>query len=225
MKDIIIAIDGYSGCGKSSTAKGVAQVLNYKYIDTGAMYRAVTLLMIRKGIVINDLASIGKLLNDIDLHFEFVGNELHLFNKDEDIDSYLRKAEIDSMVSSVSSIEIVRTKLVEQQKKMGQGKGVIIEGRDIATMVFPDAELKIFLTADIKVRAKRRKLELKQKGILLEEEKIINNLKERDSMDTSRKISPLKKATEAILIDTSYISLEEQLKKVAQLAEQKINKQ
>ncbi|WP_370089636.1 (d)CMP kinase [Ekhidna sp.] len=215
MKKIVIAIDGYSGTGKSSTAKQVAERLGYNYIDSGAMYRAVTWYFIENNLdYTNDQAVLESLKN---CTIEFQGKTLLL--NGQTLGDELRTMEVNKQVSPVSTIEKVREKLVEQQREMGKGKGVVMDGRDIGTIVFPEAELKLFMTADMDVRALRRKKELDRKGIDETVDQIKENLKERDKIDSSRKFSPLKKAEDAVEIDTSHLTLNQQIDKIVELAE------
>lgn len=224
MKKIVIAIDGNSGCGKSSTAKVLAKQLKYIYIDTGAMYRAVTLFFIKHKIDLENDLAVDEALKQIDISFEYnmeTGkNETFLNGKN--IENEIRQMEVSNKVSPVSEISKVRRKLVEQQRRLGDGKGVVMDGRDIGTVVFPDAELKIFMTADLEVRAKRRKLELKEKGSNVELNAVIDNLKNRDVIDSSRADSPLKKADDAHLVDTSNLAFDEQVDQIFKLISEKI---
>lgn len=216
MKKIIIAIDGYSATGKSSTAKQVASKLNYTYIDSGAMYRAVTYFFIKNGIDFKIEKEVTNSLKDCDIrldgHTVFLNGEIV---KDE-----LRTMEVNQNVSPVSAISSVRSKLVELQRAMGKDKGVVMDGRDIGSVVFPKAELKLFMTADVQIRAQRRKQELEKKGIEGNKEEIIENLKERDHLDSTRADSPLVQTNDAIEIDTSYLTLNQQIEKIVQLAEE-----
>lgn len=220
MKKIIIAIDGNSGCGKSSTAKAIARELQYIYIDTGAMYRAVTLFFIEHGVDLKNDTDVTQALQQIDISFEFNRNTgrnetyLNGMNVEHDI----RQMEVSNLVSPVSEISRVRRKLVDQQRRLGQQKGVVMDGRDIGTVVFPEAELKIFMTASLEVRAQRRKLELKEKGVTVDLQEVLENLQSRDRIDSSRADSPLKKAEDAIDIDTSHMAFEEQVQKILDLA-------
>ena len=219
MKDIVIAIDGNSGCGKSSTAKVLAQKLKYIYIDTGAMYRAVTLFFIKHKIDLKNDKDVEEALKQIDISFQYnidTGkNETYLNRKN--VENEIRQMEVSNLVSPVSEISKVRRKLVEQQRRLGEGRGVVMDGRDIGTVVFPNAELKIFMTADLEVRAQRRQLELKEKGIHVALEDVIENLKNRDAIDSSRADSPLKKAEDAHIVDTSNITFDEQVEQILTL--------
>ncbi len=223
MKKIIIAIDGNSGCGKSSTAKVIARELQYIYIDTGAMYRAVTLFFIKHSIDLKNHADIAEALKQVDISFEYnitTGkNETYLNGKNVEHD--IRQMNVSNLVSPVSEISAVRKKLVEQQRRMGQARGVVMDGRDIGTVVFPDAELKIFMTASLEVRAERRRLELLEKGTMVDLSDVIENLRNRDHIDSSREDSPLKKAVDAVEIDTSNLTFDEQVQKILVLVREK----
>jgi cytidylate kinase len=225
MKKIIIAIDGNSGCGKSSTAKVIARELQYIYIDTGAMYRAVTLFFIKNDIDMKNEADVAGALKQIDISFQYnpaIGsNETYLNGKNVEFD--IRQMNVSNLVSPVSEISAVRKKLVEQQRRMGQAKGVVMDGRDIGTVVFPEAELKIFMTASLEVRAERRRLELQEKGTEVNINDVIENLRNRDRIDSSREDSPLKKAEGAIEIDTSNLTFDEQVNKILVLVSEKIS--
>jgi CMP/dCMP kinase len=214
MRKIIIAIDGYSSCGKSTLAKALAKELHYAYVDTGAMYRAVTLYFLDNDLDINDKADVLKALENIEIHFERTPQGNHVFLNDVDVENAIRTMRVSEMVSPVSTISVVRREMVAQQQKMGNRKGVVMDGRDIGTVVFPNAELKIFLTADTDIRAKRRFDEMKSKGQETPIDDIRNNLLERDLIDSNRADSPLRQADDAILIDNSDLTPDEQLKKV-----------
>lgn len=211
---IVIAIDGYSGTGKSSTAKQVASRLGYTYIDSGAMYRAVTYFFLTNNIDLKK-DNIEDHLKDCTINFK--GTSIYL--NGECIDHQIRTMEVNQQVSEVSAISEVRAKLVEQQRKMGEEKEVVMDGRDIGTVVFPDAELKVFMTADLDVRADRRKKELEKKGIQESIEVIKSNLVERDKIDSTRSDSPLKMAENAQEINTTHLTLNEQIDKIVAMAE------
>jgi cytidylate kinase len=222
MKKIIIAIDGPSGSGKSTTARETAKKLNYLYIDTGAMYRAVTLEWIRSGQEFNE-DIICELVKNIKLEIKITDEGQKTFLNDQDVSFDIRKPDVTRWVSPVSAIDCVRTAMVEIQRNMGSNGGVVMDGRDIGTVVFPEAHLKIFLVASIEERAIRRQKELMQAGIKLSLEEVKAQLESRDIYDSSRLNSPLKKAEDAILIDTSSLTIEEQTQKVVDLALQIIN--
>ena len=224
MRKIVVAIDGYSACGKSSTAKQVASILGYTYIDSGAMYRAVTLYFEQNHISLTNEQEIQKALDNIDITFlvnpKSGLNETYLngLNVEEEI----RKMYISNKVSQVSSIKAVREAMVAQQRKLGRKKGVVMDGRDIGTVVFEDAELKVFMVADIYVRGARRQAEYLEKKQLVDLEEILENLKSRDHLDTTREESPLKQAEDAVVVDTTFRTLEEQVEEVINLALSKI---
>lgn len=224
MKKIVIALDGNSGCGKSSTAKALARQLKYIYIDTGAMYRAVTLFFIKHQIDLKNDLDVEEALKQIDISFEYRiekgKNETYLNGKNAE--SEIRQMNVSNLVSPVSEISRVRRKLVEQQRRLGAKKGVVMDGRDIGTVVFPDADLKIFMTADLKVRAIRRQKELMENNTEVELEEIIENLRTRDKIDSSRADSPLKKAEDAYEIDTSNLTFDEQVNQILDLIKNKV---
>ncbi|MDW3193494.1 MAG: (d)CMP kinase [Cytophagales bacterium] len=223
MNKIAVAIDGFSGCGKSSTARELAKALNYLYIDSGAMYRGVTYLLTDAGIDPSDHAGVSQVLDQLDLHFETNEEGIaHLHNGNQDLEPFLRTMDVNNRVSEVSAIPEVRTRLVRQQQELGKAGGIVMDGRDIGTVVFPDAELKLFLTADLNVRAERRKRELEGKGINATLDEIIRNFNERDKLDSKREVSPLTKAKDAIELDTSFLTFEEQINRVLTMAEEKI---
>lgn len=221
-KKITIAIDGFSSTGKSTLAKQLAKHLGYIYVDTGAMYRAVAYFAMKKEFINVDhfdkLSLINSLPN-IKLHFQFNPElgfaEMYLNN--ENIEKQIRTIEVSNFVSKVAEVSEVRAKLVEQQQEMGKNKGIVMDGRDIASVVFPHAELKIFMTASAQTRAQRRFDELKQKGDSVSFEEVLKNVEERDYIDTHREDSPLVKDKNAIEIDNSYLSIEEQYEKVLYL--------
>ncbi len=214
MKKIIVALDGYSSCGKSSTAKKVAAALSYVFIDSGAMYRAVALYFVQHAVDATDINQVKKALDKITIGFEFNPERLAsdtLLNG-QNVEAEIRKMYISELVSSISSIPEVRHAMVAQQQKMGEEKGIVMDGRDIGTVVFPKAEVKIFMTADPLIRAKRRQLELQQKGEVVALDEILDNLKKRDLADSSRLEGPLKRAEDSIELDTSHRTLDEQVK-------------
>lgn len=225
MKRINIAIDGYSSCGKGTLAKALAKALNYLFIDTGAMYRAVTHAILEARIDINDLDSIKALLPTLNITFDYRpdANYHHTFLNGVDIEDEIRSMEVSELVSPVSKIQIVRDFLVLQQKALGEKKGVVMDGRDIGTVVFPDAELKIFMTAKPEIRAQRRFDELrKNNSPLIIYDEVLANLNERDRIDSGRSNSPLKAANDAIIIDNSFLTRDEQFHKALELALEKI---
>lgn len=225
-KDLIIAVDGYSGCGKSTLAKNLARKLNYTYIDSGAMYRAVTLFAIRNQYFnekILDVSKLKKNIKNIDISFKInnKNDTQEIFLNGTSVESEIRKMDVADLVSSVSKIDFVREKLVSIQRKMGLSRKIVMDGRDIGTVVFPDADLKIFMTAEMKIRAQRRYDELRSQNPEIKIDEIMKNLSARDYIDVNRDISPLKKASDAIIIDNSNMTKSEQLDFVIDLINQK----
>ena len=224
MKNITIAIDGYSSTGKSTLAKQLAKHLGYVYVDTGAMYRAITYFAMEQGYIsleYFDKETLINSLSSINLHFEFNG-ELgfaEMFLNNENVEKQIRTIEVSNFVSKVAEVSEVRAKLVEQQQEMGKNKGIVMDGRDIGTVVFPDAELKIFMTASPETRAQRRFDELEAKGDNVSYEEVLKNVQERDYIDTHREDSPLVIADDAIEIDNSYLTREEQFNAVLELVD------
>ncbi|MEA5403162.1 (d)CMP kinase [Arcicella sp. DC2W] len=219
MRKVIIALDGHSSCGKSTTAKRVAAKLGYAFIDTGAMYRAVSLYFHENHVTATNPKEVEKALNEIHISFQF--NEQRgasdVYLNGLNVESEIRKMYVSEMVSEVSAITAVRKAMVAQQQQMAKHGGVIMDGRDIGTKVFPDAEVKIFMTADPVIRAERRQKELLDKGELVDLEEIIENLKKRDILDSTRAEGPLIQAEDAVLMDTSFMTLEEQVNFVIEL--------
>ncbi|MBR5822411.1 MAG: (d)CMP kinase [Alistipes sp.] len=215
-KRIIIAIDGHSSCGKSTFAKAIAARLGYIFIDTGAMYRAVTLYALEHGAIESCIANetkIEAMLEDININFRFNPERgaSDIYVNGDMVEGKIRTIEVSNCVSAVSSIGAVRSKLVAMQQEMGRAGGVVMDGRDIGTVVFPDAELKIYMTADAMVRAERRYKELTAKGDKVSLEEIYENVVSRDHADMTRTISPLRQAEDAIVLDNSHMSVEEQM--------------
>lgn len=215
MKKITIAIDGFSSCGKSTMAKDLAREIGYIYIDSGAMYRAVTLYCIENGLFEEKEINREKLEKEMDkiqisftLDPETQRPRTQLNRKD--VEDHIRTMEVSSRVSIIAAIDFVREALVAQQQQMGKAKGIVMDGRDIGTTVFPDAELKIFVTASAEIRAERRFKELQEKGIPAQFEEILANVKERDYIDQNREVSPLRKAEDALLLDNSHLTIAEQ---------------
>ena len=223
MKQITIAIDGYSSCGKSTLAKALAAKLGYKYVDTGAMYRCITLHLMRCGIVTHkepiDHQKVVEQLEFIKVTFKY--NPSLRFSEaylnDENVEKEIRQMPVSENVSKVSTFKEVRQKMVALQKQMGKTKGVVMEGRDIGTAVFPNAELKLFMTADIEVRVQRRHDEMHSKGAIISVDEVKKNLQERDFDDTNRKENPLVKAQDAIVLDNSDLNPQQQLDFVVKL--------
>eukprot|EP01156_Anaeramoeba_ignava_P014075 Anaeramoba_ignava/a608180_69.p2 GENE.a608180_69~~a608180_69.p2 ORF type:complete len:221 (-),score=12.95 a608180_69:3018-3680(-) len=213
----IIAIDGPAGSGKSSTAREVAKRINFTYIDTGAMYRAVTLLVIEKNIDINDVNTIADEAKNLDINFQWINGEHHTFLGDRDVSRDIRTSEVANLVSPVSVIPAVRDYLAALQREMGKTEDVVMEGRDIGTNVFPNADLKFFMIADVRVRAQRRIKDYQKVGQEVDIEEIVKIIEKRDKIDSSREHSPLKKADDAIEIDTTNLNFEEQVSKIVEI--------
>lgn len=216
---IVIAIDGYSACGKSTTAREVANALSYRYIDSGAMYRAVTLYFMDHHVAMTNPREVARALADINITFHLNGtNESETFLNGLNVEKKIRSMKVSERVSDVSTLKAVREAMVEQQRKMGRERGVVMDGRDIGTTVFPNAELKIFMTADLLVRAFRRQQELLERKQLANLDEVIKNLVERDRIDTTRKESPLRQAPDALVIDSTFLTLDEQVDEVVRQA-------
>ena len=224
MRKIIVAIDGYSSCGKSTVAKQLAQYAGYTYVDTGAMYRAVALAVSRAGVA-GDEKQIIALLPQIKISFIQTSNGQHVCLNGEDVESHIRTIEIGNMASQVAVIGEVRRFLVNQQQELGEAKGIVMDGRDIGTVVFPNAELKLFLTARPEVRAQRRLLELQEKGEHPVYEDVLHDVNDRDYRDTHRAESPLRQAHDAIVVDNSDMAKEEQMLHIQRLFDDCINRQ
>jgi cytidylate kinase len=227
-KKLIIAIDGYSSCGKSTFAREIAKMLSYIYIDSGAMYRAVTLFCMRRGYIhgnIIDRQSLAADLNIINIDFVYnPGREsFETFLNSENVENEIRSVEVTSNVSLVSQVAEVREKMVELQRKIGINKGIVMDGRDIGTVVFPDADIKIFMTAGADVRARRRYDELTAKGIKVVYDDIRRNIIARDIADENRDISPLRRAEDAVVLDNSRMSVADQMEWVGKLIERTLN--
>ena len=217
MKKITIAIDGYSSCGKSTMAKDLAREIGYIYIDSGAMYRAVTLYSLQKGFFTErgiDTEALKTAMPDIHISFRLNPETQRpmTFLNDTNVEDAIRSMEVSSHVSPIAALGFVREALVRQQQEMGKAKGIVMDGRDIGTVVFPDAELKIFVTATPEIRAQRRYDELKAKGQEASFDEILENVKQRDYIDQNREVSPLRKAEDALLLDNTDLSIEEQKK-------------
>lgn len=222
MKRIIVAIDGHSSCGKSTLAKALAKTLHYAYLDSGAMYRAVTLYFLNENVDYENPDAVAEALKHIEIHFERIEGQNRTFLNGRDVERDIREMRVSEHVSPVSTISAVRRAMVAQQQAMGTRRGIVADGRDIGTVVFPDAELKIFLTADADVRTSRRHLELAAKGIDAEWNDIYNNLVERDRIDSGRADSPLRQADDAVVIDNTLLSEEQQLEKALALAKERM---
>lgn len=219
MKKIIVAIDGYSSCGKSTIAKALAKYAGYTYVDTGAMYRAIALYTLRQHL--SDEASIVAALPDITVGFILVEGAQHVTLNGEDVEPLIRTLEVGNCASRISQVKEVRAFLVAQQQTMGKAKGIVMDGRDIGTVVFPNAELKLFLTASPEVRAQRRYDELVMKGGKPDLQAVLADVNDRDYRDTHRAESPLRQAEDAIVVDNSNMTPDEQMKVVIELFEAK----
>ena len=219
MRKIIIAIDGYSACGKSTTAKEVARILGFRYIDSGAMYRAVTLYFLDNHVALTNPKEVSKALQHLKIAFK-----VNLKGKTETylnglmVEKEIRAMRVSEFVSQVSTLGDVRHALVDQQRRMGKERAIVMDGRDIGTVVFPEAELKLFLTADLLVRAFRRQRELLERDEMVDIDTIIENLQKRDQIDSTRHESPLRKAPDAIDMDTTCITIDEEVDEVVNLA-------
>jgi cytidylate kinase len=227
MKKITIAIDGYSSCGKSTLAKQLAKRLEYEYVDTGSMFRAVALYCLEKGLILEsgeEVYNVKDFLQEIDIIIKTEAGEKDpaVYLNGVNVEDKIRTLKISRLVTKISGIKEVRSKLAKLQFEMGKGKGVVMDGRDIGTVIFPDAELKLFMTGATKIRVKRRFDELKSKGEKVSEEDVRENLKLRDHDDTTRKESPLVRAKEAVVIDNTNLSKNDQLSMVFALANQRI---
>ena len=228
MKDIIIAIDGYSSCGKSTLAKGLAKQLKYRYIDTGAMYRAVALYCMRKGLLEGDnynKEGIIASLSDINIDFQYdpIQDRTITYLNGENVEEEIRDVPVSQQVTKVSQISEVRSVLVKQQQAMGDHKAIVMDGRDIGTRVFPNAELKIFVTADPEVRAQRRYKQMTDNGIKVDIQEVRENLAQRDYDDVNKGESPLKQAEDAIVLDNTGIGVKEQFERAYALALEVMN--
>ena len=214
MKQITIAIDGHSSCGKSTMAKALARRVGYVYVDTGAMYRSVTLYALRHGLFAADgsinTETLRAAMADIVIDQRLIDGTTTTFLNGENVEREIRSLEVSNHVSPIAALDFVRTALVAQQQRMGQDGGIVMDGRDIGTVVFPHAELKIFVTASAQVRARRRYDELQQKGMPADYEAILKNVEERDYIDSHREVSPLRQAPDALLLDNSHMTIAEQ---------------
>ena len=225
-KKLTIAIDGYSSCGKSTFAKAIAKLLNYIFIDSGAMYRAVTLYCMRRNLISNAGLNITGIQAELDdIHIDFIFNpdiqEYETFLNDENVEKEIRSMEVTAHVSRISQIPEIREHMVELQRQIGVHSGIVMDGRDIGTVVFPDADIKIFMTASVDIRAKRRHDELKGRGIIVDFEEIKRTIIARDITDENRDISPLRRADDAIVLDNSRLTVEEQMSWIKQIIEKK----
>ena len=227
-KKLIIAIDGYSSCGKSTFARLIAKEMNYIFIDSGAMYRAVTLFCMRRNYIsltnVNTAAIISE-LKDIQIDFVFNPeiNEYETFLNSENVEKEIRNMDVTAHVSRISQIAEVRERLVELQRQIGVSKGIVMDGRDIGTVVFPDADIKIFMTASVDIRARRRHNELKSKGVNIDFEEVKRTIIARDIADENRDISPLRRAEDAIILDNSRMTVDDQMIWIKEIIERKRN--
>ena len=226
-KKIIIAIDGHSSTGKSTMAKQLAKALNYIYLDTGAMYRAITYYALQKNLISKkhfNKEQLIKELKNVKINFKHHphSGEIEIYLNGKNIEKKIRQIQVSNFVSQIATIPAIRKKLVNQQREIGKNKGIVIDGRDIGSVVFPDAELKIFMTASPEVRAKRRYKELQEKGEKVTYNEVLKNIIQRDKIDSNRSVSPLRKTNDAIELDNTNITQEEQFKKVLKLAQDKI---
>ena len=210
-KNIVVAIDGYSSCGKSTLAKALAKKLHFIYVDSGAMYRAVTLYFLRNNIDQGDISQVAEALKNIHLNFHSRDYETHITLNDEEVSEEIRQMPVSDNVSAVSAIHDVRVEMVKQQQRMGKSKNIVMDGRDIGTAVFPHADVKIFMTADPKVRAERRYKEMIGKNPNITLEEVFKNIANRDYQDTTRKESPLVRAADAIILDNTNLTPQQQL--------------
>lgn len=228
-RKLIIAVDGYSSCGKSTFAKAIAKELNYLFIDSGAMYRAVTLFCIRQGYINKSMVKekdISESMSDIYIKFRYNPDidQYETYLNGENVETEIRQVEVSSLVSIISKIRAVRERLVELQREIGMMKGIVMDGRDIGTVVFPDADIKIFMIATEEIRAERRYKELQGKGINVEFQDVLDNIAERDEIDSGREISPLKKADDAFVLDNSDMTVSEQMEWFREILNNKVGK-
>lgn len=225
-KKIIIAVDGFSSSGKSTMAKALAAAIGYKYVDTGAMYRVVTLAALRHGLVKDgnvDTEALSALLPSLKISFERMSDGTqHTFLNGEDVESEIRGMEVSGAVSPVAAVPEVRAFLTTRQREMGREKGIVMDGRDIGTTVFPQAEMKVFVTTDPEIRAMRRYKELQAKGVNADFDEVVTNIRERDHIDTTREVSPLRKADDAVVLDNGHITPAEQLEWLINLYNERV---
>jgi cytidylate kinase len=217
-KKIVIAIDGPAASGKSTTARLVAERLGYLHIDTGAMYRAVTLRVLEEKIALDDVDAIRSLAEKITIRLERHGSDTRVTVDGRDVTREIRSSRVTENVSRISSYQQVRSVMVRQQRRMAQSGGVVLEGRDIGTVVLPDSELKVFMIADVNERARRRKKELELTGVGVDEQSLREEIEERDRKDSTRDVSPLKKAPDAVIVDTSTLTIEQQVELIVEKA-------
>lgn len=220
---MIIAIDGPAGTGKGTIADLLAKKLGYTYIDTGAMYRCITLKMLNNNIPLNDIEKINELLESTSIEFMNISNKQHVFLDDEDVTEDIRTPRVNEAVSPISAIVEIRKKLVEMQRKLGENQNVVMEGRDITTVVFPNADVKIYLTASPEIRAKRRYDEMIKKGISITYEDTLKSITERDNIDMNKPVGALKIADDAIVIDSSNLTIDEVYEKIHEIILEKVD--
>jgi len=206
-----IAIDGYSSCGKSTIARDLAEALGFIYVDSGAMYRAFTLFLLNNKIDYNDVNAVERALDQVDIDFQTMDNELHTFLNGQDVEKPIRSLRVSGHVSPVAAIPIVRRSMVARQRQLAGERDIVMDGRDIGTVVFPDAELKLFVTASLEERVRRRLLQLESSGIIVSEEEVRKSITTRDAIDTTREDSPLTRADDAVEMDTTDLTREGQL--------------
>jgi cytidylate kinase len=223
LKNIVIAIDGPAAAGKSTTARRVAEILGYLHIDTGAMYRALTLKILRAKIPLGSGEEIGKVTEATTVKLERRNEENTVFVDGQDVTAEIRTPEVTKAVSKISSYPFVRKMMVREQRKLAEGGGVVLEGRDIGTVVLPDADLKIFMVANVAERAKRRKKDLAEVGIDVDEETLVEEINSRDTQDATREVSPLRKAKDAIELDTSSMTIDDQVQFIVNKARERLN--
>lgn len=224
LKKLVIAIDGPAASGKSTTSKLVAERLGYLNVDTGAMYRAITLKVLRHKIDTSDVTAINRLAEQTSVRLEQENNQVRVFLDNNDVTTEIRSQAVTNAVSAVSSIQKVRELMVREQRQMGKNGGVVLEGRDIGTVVFPDADLKIFMIADVNERARRRQRDFKKDGITISLEQLVNEINERDHKDSKRDISPLRQADDAVVVDTSNLTIDEQVDFIVAKAKEILDK-
>jgi len=224
LKKLVIAIDGPAASGKSTTSKLVAERLGYLNVDTGAMYRAITLKVLRSNIEPSDSDAIDKLVEDTSVRLEQMNDQIKVFLDNQDVTKDIRSPEVTAAVSAVSAIPKVRELMVRMQREIGKNGGVVLEGRDIGTVVFPDADLKIFMIANVDERAHRRQKDLERIGVQVNLEKLIEDINERDYKDSHRNLSPLKKAKDAIVLDTTNLTIDEQVDFIVNKAKEMMKK-
>ncbi len=223
MKNIVIAIDGPAAAGKSTTARRVAKILGYLHIDTGAMYRALTLKILRAKVPLGSATEIEKLTEKTTVKLERRNDENAVFVDGRDVTSEIRTPEVTKAVSKISGYPFVRKVMVREQRKLAEGGGVVLEGRDIGTVVLPEADLKIFMVANVSERAKRRRKDLAEVGIDVDHETLIEEINSRDRQDATREVSPLRKANDAIELDTSSMTVDDQVQFIVNKAKEKLS--